>query len=255
MFEINKEKFGPFVAELRKEKGYTQKELAAKLYISDKAISKWETSVSIPDVSLLIPLSEALGVSVTELLQCQRSNSNESITPGDVEDIVKKAIHYGGEQAEVSKMQKKKSAILLSLCTAIAIAAFIALLSSGTIAENELASLATLEIMSFVFSAYFHFFARNRLPDYYDGNRIGTYNHGPFRMNIPGLSMNNSNWPHIRRAAAVCTSLLLILLPALYFVLHALLPQNAEMLKSALLMLLFFCGLFLPIYLVGKKYE
>ena len=43
---IDKEKFGTFVAELRKEKGLTQKELAEKLYLSDKAISKWERGVS-----------------------------------------------------------------------------------------------------------------------------------------------------------------------------------------------------------------
>ena len=46
MYEIDKSKFGAFVAQLRKEKGYTQKELAAKLFISDKAVSKWETGVS-----------------------------------------------------------------------------------------------------------------------------------------------------------------------------------------------------------------
>ena len=55
MFEIDKRKFGAFVCELRKEKGYTQKELAEKLYISDKAISKWETADSIPDTALLVP--------------------------------------------------------------------------------------------------------------------------------------------------------------------------------------------------------
>lgn len=43
MFDIDKEKFGEFIAELRKEKGYTQKELADKLFLSNKAISKWET--------------------------------------------------------------------------------------------------------------------------------------------------------------------------------------------------------------------
>ena len=46
MYEIDKSKFGAFVAQLRKEKGYTQKELAEKLFISDKAVSKWETGVS-----------------------------------------------------------------------------------------------------------------------------------------------------------------------------------------------------------------
>ncbi len=46
MFEINKQEFGAFVAGLRRERGLTQRELAAKLYISDKAVSKWETGVS-----------------------------------------------------------------------------------------------------------------------------------------------------------------------------------------------------------------
>lgn len=46
MFEIDKENFGSFLAQLRKEKGYTQKELAGQLLVSDKAVSKWETGVS-----------------------------------------------------------------------------------------------------------------------------------------------------------------------------------------------------------------
>ena len=70
MFEIDKGKFGAFVAELRREKGYTQKEVARRLFLSDKAVSKWETGASIPDTALLIPLAELLGVSVTELLLC-----------------------------------------------------------------------------------------------------------------------------------------------------------------------------------------
>ena len=54
MYELNKQKFGAFVSALRKERGYTQKELAQKLFISDKAVSKWETGMSVPDVSLQI---------------------------------------------------------------------------------------------------------------------------------------------------------------------------------------------------------
>lgn len=47
MFEIDKEKFGAFVAQLRKEKGLMQKDLAEKLYVSDKAVSKWERGGSL----------------------------------------------------------------------------------------------------------------------------------------------------------------------------------------------------------------
>ena len=47
MFEIDKEKFGLFLAQLRKEKGWTQKELAERLFLSDKAVSKWERGDSL----------------------------------------------------------------------------------------------------------------------------------------------------------------------------------------------------------------
>lgn len=47
MYELDRKKFGAFISELRKEKGYTQKDLAQKLLISDKAISKWETGGSL----------------------------------------------------------------------------------------------------------------------------------------------------------------------------------------------------------------
>lgn len=71
-------KIGVFIRQLRKERGMTQKELAAALNITDKAVSKWELGASLPDVALLLPLSELLGVSVTELLGGARTQE----TPG-----------------------------------------------------------------------------------------------------------------------------------------------------------------------------
>lgn len=65
---MDSEKMGPLIRRLRNGRRMTQKELAAKLNVTDKAVSKWERSASLPDVSLLLPLAEALGVSVTELL-------------------------------------------------------------------------------------------------------------------------------------------------------------------------------------------
>ena len=92
MFEIDKSAFGTFLAERRKEKGYTQKELAAKLFISDKAVSKWERALSMPDISLLIPLAEILDVSVTELLEGQKLDSALNMDTEQVEVLVKKAL-------------------------------------------------------------------------------------------------------------------------------------------------------------------
>lgn len=63
---------GGFISELRKEKKLTQKELAEKINVSDKAISRWETGKGYPDVTSLVSLSEYFDVSVNELLAGKR---------------------------------------------------------------------------------------------------------------------------------------------------------------------------------------
>lgn len=65
-------KIGRFIADERKNKGYTQKELAGILEISDKTISKWETGKGFPEISLLMPLCQALDLDVNELLSGER---------------------------------------------------------------------------------------------------------------------------------------------------------------------------------------
>lgn len=68
---------GKFIAEMRKERGLTQKELADKLLISDKTVSKWECGNGLPEVSLMLPLCEVLQISVNELLTGRRLQSSE----------------------------------------------------------------------------------------------------------------------------------------------------------------------------------
>ncbi len=61
-------KTGQLIAQLRKEKNWTQSDLAEKIGVTDKAVSRWETGRGFPDVALLKPLSDALGVTVNELI-------------------------------------------------------------------------------------------------------------------------------------------------------------------------------------------
>ena len=58
---MNKIDFGKKISTMRKEKGLTQKELANKLCVSDKTVSKWETGINYPDITLLENLSDILG--------------------------------------------------------------------------------------------------------------------------------------------------------------------------------------------------
>lgn len=70
---------GEFIKEQRALKNLTQKQLAEKLGVTDKAISRWETGKGIPDVSLLIPLSNALEVSVHEILLGEKIEEEKKI--------------------------------------------------------------------------------------------------------------------------------------------------------------------------------
>lgn len=74
---MEKKTFGIMIAERRKASGMTQAELAEKMGITDKAVSKWERDISYPDISTLPHLAEVLGVSIDELMTCRTSSSEE----------------------------------------------------------------------------------------------------------------------------------------------------------------------------------
>ena len=88
MYQINNEKFGQFLAEIRKEKQMTQKELAEKLFVSDKTVSKWERGNSMPNVTLLIPIADVLGITVTELLKGEKLREEKTLNSDEVENLV-----------------------------------------------------------------------------------------------------------------------------------------------------------------------
>ncbi len=91
---MQKETFGSKVASLRKEKGMTQLELAQKMGVTDKAVSKWERDLSLPDVSSLPRLAEVLDVSVEELLQAKtvRAEGETSAKIASFIDLALKAV-------------------------------------------------------------------------------------------------------------------------------------------------------------------
>ena len=78
---MNQLKIGKFIAECRKKKGLTQMQLSEKLGITDKAISKWERGIAMPDSSIMLLLCGILGITVNELLSGEKiSMENESQT-------------------------------------------------------------------------------------------------------------------------------------------------------------------------------
>ena len=71
---MDQPKIGKFIAECRKQKNLTQMQLAEKLGITDKAISKWERGIAMPDSSIMLELCDILGISVNELLSGEKIN-------------------------------------------------------------------------------------------------------------------------------------------------------------------------------------
>lgn len=74
---MDAKKFGTFIATLRKENNMTQVELAQKLQVTDKAVSKWERGLGFPDINTIEPLADALGVSMLEIMRSERIAETE----------------------------------------------------------------------------------------------------------------------------------------------------------------------------------
>lgn len=254
MFEIDKEKFGEFVAGLRKEKGLTQKELSERLFVSDKAVSKWESGRSLPDVSLLVPLAENLGVTVTELLECRRIENADRMEPKEVEELVKKTI--GLSDAGKRRVPKKGEVLTYIFCVLAAALETAALLAFGVTLEEMSAYVFTFVGLGAIFGAYFFFFVKERLPSYYDENKIDVYSDGPLRLNLPGVHFNNGNWSRVVRAARLGTMLMTVGGPALFGFFRIFFPElAASPALVAPMLILTLSALFLPIYIAAKKRE
>lgn len=253
MYEIDMEKFGSFVSARRRALGMTQKQLAEKLYLSDKAVSKWERGLSLPDVSVLVPLSQALHVSVTELLEGEQLPDAQPLSQARVEEVVQRAIGLSDTPKSRGRRFKKQNLpAFLCMCT-VCIAEFFAALFCITAAEL-FSCLFTLDLLVVIFGAYFWLFAITRLPSYYDEHRINLLSDGFFRMNIPGVCFNNRNWPHILRVCRIWSALAAVTPAPLYVLLRLPLGRSA-MFVNMVLLFLFLGSLFIPVVYMAKKYE
>ena len=95
---MNQERIGKFISELRKEKSMTQDQLAEKLGVTDKSISRWENGKTMPDLSMLTILSRELNVEISELLNGRRMNKEEL---EKLRDTINNIIEYSNEEKKV----------------------------------------------------------------------------------------------------------------------------------------------------------
>lgn len=118
---MNYKEIGLFISKKRKELNMTQKELANKLNVTDKAVSKWERGLGCPDISILEVLSNILGVSILELLK-GKNIEGEVIPVLEADDYLKNTINY-------SKKSLNKKIVDLLTIIIIGITSFIVIIN------------------------------------------------------------------------------------------------------------------------------
>ena len=110
---MDPKEFGGFILSCRKDLGLSQSELAQKLGVTAKAISRWERGVGFPDIRLLEPLAEALGITLIELMQSKRVE--QTLSAERAVSMVSDSVASIEEQKERSRKQKRDMTLGLLL--------------------------------------------------------------------------------------------------------------------------------------------
>ncbi|MBP3543618.1 MAG: helix-turn-helix transcriptional regulator [Lachnospiraceae bacterium] len=255
MYEVNKEQFGLFLQELRKEKGYTQKDLANLLYVSDKAVSKWERGLSLPDTALLLPISEVLDISVTELLKGERMAKDTQLDMAEVNKLVAKTIDISNQEYQIKSAQQAKWRNTYILCLMVSLAELLLICSFRylTPIAFPMTNLYVGMLLLTLFSGWFCLKVRDTLPTYYDENTITCYSDGFFRMNLGTIRISNKNWSHIVKVGRIGLCLLQIFYPLVYLICGILLPVELQAYVSCTMFLIL--GIFIPLVYTAKKWS
>lgn len=113
---MDAKKFGSFIAATRKESNMTQMDLAKKLQVTDKAVSKWERGLGFPDINTIEPLADALGVSVLEIMRSERI-AETAITS----DTATAALTDTFELVKLQRKAERKAILKIAGCIAAAL--------------------------------------------------------------------------------------------------------------------------------------
>ena len=187
---------------------------------------------------------------MTELLTGERLET-QALPPDTVEDLVKTAITYqeaGPSRAWSEGGPRKFFYLLGGLCQAVCL---LMLYQKGQLTE----SVMTGSLLASIFGGYFCLFVQKKLPAYYDQNQISGVHDGIMRMDLPGLYFNNSNWPHIIKAGRMAMLANMVLLPLTALIVVYINYKFWLTIEAYITLVLLLGGLFIPLYLVGKKYE
>ena len=126
---MDQKKIGSFLREIRKEQRITQEDLAEKLNVSSRTISRWETGSNMPDISLLIEIADFFDVSIPEIINGERKSEKMD---EEVKEVAEKLSDY----ADAEKVNIIKEIRKLSIGGVIALIAYFIIDTTGTASQN-----------------------------------------------------------------------------------------------------------------------
>jgi hypothetical protein len=208
-----------------------------------------------PDIALLTPLADMLEVTITELLSGDRIQEPKQLNVGEVEQIITGTIGLSLlEQTQQNKKRLRRGMIFLG-CVLAMLLEIVLLVGLGFSFKVLFKDMFLVEFLCLLFGGWFCLFAKEVLPAYYDENKISFYSDGVFRLNLAGIHFNNNNWPHILSAARIWMQGVMVLFPLIYLWIRLVFP-DAMWESSQLFITLAAClGGFIPIMIVGKRFE
>lgn len=133
---MDAQRMGSFIAQRRKELNFTQAELAEMLHVTDKAVSRWERGVGLPDINMIEPLAQALEVSLVELVQA-KFVEREIISLNEAEKIVADTI----ELSKNGRAAKLIGSAILGVFGIVCGFLFVLLITDGSIVMYSVGSL------------------------------------------------------------------------------------------------------------------
>lgn len=147
---MDHQKTGALIARRRGELGLTQKELAEKLNISDRTVSKWDRGAGFPDISLVEPLADALGLSVLELLHGEESPEAPPESDTSAREILRVLWPEVGARLKRAKRWLTALTILLSIAAIVLLILLLYPIQGYVISSEDLSPAQACDVCPFI---------------------------------------------------------------------------------------------------------
>ena len=141
---MDQRKIGSFLKELRKEQGMTQEQLAEKLNVSGRTISRWETGSNMPDISLLVEIAEFFDVGIPEIINGERKSEKMN---EEVKEVAEKLSDYAEKEKETI-IKNIRGQSIVAVC---ALAVYFILDHTGAVSQNAILEKISLYCETLVF--------------------------------------------------------------------------------------------------------